>query len=215
MGTTKRPVRHSGLLLTLLAAGMLAACGGGGGDSGGPATSTIFIDVTEDAHTDGAGLTVPGDRHVVGDDAGGNDFRGLLRFPLASIPAGSNVVGAFLNISFLDKVGTPAGTGVNNLGQMQFIRINGAGSLTTGDYGSTALALDSASNLLVDLPNTRPRIGMLQVVLSALAAGDTHLKLRLQYQTASNFNGVTDQMQFASLAHGSEPRAILEVITQP
>lgn len=200
------------LALTLV---LFTACGGGGGDTGSPATSTIRIDVTEDAHTDGVSLTVAGDRHLMGDDAGGNDFVGLLRFPLASIPAGSNVVGAFLNISFLDRQGTPAGNQLNNLGALQFIRIDGSAALTTGDYGATGLALDPANNLIVDLPNTRPRIGMLQVVLSALAAGDTHLKLRLQYQMDTNANGVADQMEFASIDHASALRAELEVITQP
>ena len=74
-----------------------ASCGGGGGDSGG---TTIWINVTGDAHTDGASLTTIGAVHYVGDDAGGNTYRGILRFPLNAIPPGSNVIGAWLHLSF-------------------------------------------------------------------------------------------------------------------
>jgi hypothetical protein len=201
-------------LCTLVLAA-LPTCGSGGGDAGtSAATMTIMIGVSEDAHTDGAVLTIAGDRHLVGDDAGGNDYRGLLRFPLATVPAGANVVGAFLNLSFLDRFGTPAGPGINNLGDLQFIRISGAAPLAAGDYGAPPLAHDPANNLTVDFPNLRPRIGLLAPVLSALAASDTHLKLRLQYQTASNFNGVADYMEFASLAHATEPAAVLEVVIE-
>ena len=202
--------------VTLLTLGLLTACGGGGGDSGNnPATTTLFIDAIEDAHTNGVVLTTAGDRHLMGDNAGGDDFRGLVRIPLASIPAGANIVGAFLNISFLDRQGTPAGTGINNLGSLQFVRISGANTLATGDYNAPALALDPANSLAVDLPNTRPRIGLLTPVLSAVASGDMHLTLRLQYQMATNTNGVADQMEFASLDHATEPGVQLEVITQP
>lgn len=203
------------VLVLGIAIGVLSACGGGGGDPGtNPATSTITINATENGDTDGAVLTLAGDRFLIGDDAANNDYRGLLRFPLAAVPAGSNVVGAFLRVSFLGRNGTPAGNGINNLGRMQFMRISDA-PLAAGDYAQPALGHDPANDLVVDLPNTRPRIGFLQPVLSALAASDTHLKVRIHFQTATNFNGVADNMEFASIAHPTQVEAVLEVVTVP
>ena len=194
----------------------LASCGGGGGDPGNnAATTTLVMNVIQDGHTDGVSMTTVGVEHYVGDDVGGNDFRVVMRFPLAAIPPGSNIVGAFVYIPFLTREGTPAGNGINNLGDLQFVRIDGSAPLSIGDYNAPALALDPQNNLAVDLPNSRPRIGLLTPLLSAVAAGDTHLKLRLQYQMTTNANGVSDGMQIAGITHPTEIPAQLEVVTQP
>ncbi len=200
----------------VVALGILSACGGGGGDPGAnPATSSMTINATENGDTDGTTLNLLGDRFLIGDDAANIDYRGLLRFPLATVPAGANVVGAFLHISFLNRNGTPAGNGINNLGRMQFQRISGAAPLAAGDYALPALGHDPANDLVVDLPNLRPRLGLLQPVLSALAASETHLKLRMQFQAFTNFNSVADNMEFASIAHATQVEAVLEIVTVP
>ncbi|MCP5065485.1 MAG: hypothetical protein GY946_02880 [bacterium] len=215
MATTNKGQARYLWILSVFAIGLLTACGGGGGDSGSPGTVTVEILATETGVTDGATLSTAADRHIVGDDASNADYRGLIRIPLNTIPPGSNIVGAFINISFLQRIGTPAGNQLNNLGHMQFIRIDGSTPLAAGDYLAPQLALDPANNLIIDFPNLRPRIGLLQPLLSAVAAGDTHLKIRVQYQTATNGNSIADLMEFASLTHASQEGPLLEVIIQP
>ena len=201
--------------LGALIVALLPSCGGGGGDPGTPSTIPIEIFATETGDTDGIGLAVASDRYIVGDDATDVDYRGLIRIPLAQIPPGSNIVGAFLHVSFLQRFGSPAGNQVNNLGHLQFIRIDGSTPLDASDYGAQQLALDPANNLTVDFPNLRPRIGLLQPLLSAVAAGDTHLKIKMQYQTATNANGVADFMEFAStMPPPGHLAPMLEVIVQ-
>jgi hypothetical protein len=189
----------------------LGSCGSGGGDPGGGAgTTTIMIDAMADGHTDGVTLTLAGISHKMGDDAANLDTRALIRFPLAAIPAGATVVGAFLHISFLTVVGTPAA----GLGHLRFVRISGALTLAAGDYAAPVLAHDPANDLIVSLPGTRQRLGLLMPVLSALGAAETHLKLRLEYDMATDFDAMEDSLDFASIAHPTEPRAQLEIVYQ-
>ena len=199
----------------------LAGCGGGGGTPPGPGTQSIMIPVEDDALVT-ASLLFPWDATGItltsislGDDTQNNTYRGLMRFPLAAIPAGANVVGARLHIQFLERLGSPGDSisdGPGGLGDMQFHRLAG-GPLALADFGAAALAHDSASDLTVDTPNQTREVGALTVLQSAMAASESHLKVRVEYQVATNNDRILDQMRMGTRNSGNG--AVLEVVIQP
>jgi len=199
----------------------LAACGGGGGTPPGPNTESIMIPVEDDALVT-ATLLLPWDSVGItlvsinmGDDTQNNAYRGLMRFPLSAIPPGANVVGALLHVQFLDRLGKPGDTlsgEIGGLGDMQFHRLAGA-PLALSDFGAPSVAHDSASDLTADKPHTLRKVGALALVQSALGGADTHLKVRVQYQAATDNDGVLDQMRMGTRNSGNG--AILEVVIEP
>ena len=213
-------VARSSLVLVFSLLG-LAACGGGGGTPPGPNTQSIMIPVVDDALVT-ASLLLPWNATGItlvsislGDDTQNNAYRGLMRFPLAAIPPGANVVGALLHIPFTDRLGMPGDLlsgELGGLGDMQFHRLAGA-PLALADFGATSLAHDPASNLTVDTPDTTRMVGALALLQSAMAGADPHLKVRVQYQLLSDNDNVLDQMRMGTRNSGNG--AILEVVIQP
>ncbi len=204
-------------VLILLAA---ASCGGGGA-SPGPNTQEIWIPVADD------GVVTPTWLHPwddprsplsavwVGDDAQDAACRGLFRFPLADVPAGANVVGAVLRLAVSERLGNPGESyfeGAGDLGIMEWHRLPGT-PLALADFDAPSEAHDPEGDLPMDIPNHVWGVGVLEPVLSALADGDTHLKLRAQYTTPTDDDGAPDQIRMGTRGTGSG--AILQIVIRP
>ena len=100
--------------VALLAAVAIGACGGGGSTAPAPVTKSIIADSNQSGWI-WSGPTVParvtfGDPHVGDLDADYQlplGLRTVLGFNLATVPAGSHITGAILDLTLCGSVGSP------------------------------------------------------------------------------------------------------------
>ena len=198
-----------------------AACGGGGVEPDSD-NETISIPVADDGVVTASRLHTWDDPRAplpavwVGDDAQDGACRGLFRFPLADIPADATVIGAYVAVPWTKRLGNPGslpphttGDMIGDLGTMEWHRLPGT-PLDPADFDAPSEAHDPESDLPVDFPSPVWPVGALEALRSAMAAGDTHLKLRAQYSIDTDEDGDPDQIHFGSRGVGNG--AILDVV---
>ena len=194
-----------------LCVGLLAgSCGGGGSTPMGPvSTTTITIGVGNDGDSNGVTTELSDPFLTVGDDLVANVWRGMLLFPLDTVPAGATVVDAVLNISFGTKSGSPAA----NLGNLRFVRYQGVLGVSNAGYIGQELSHDPGSDILVDIENQRVQVNVRQLVTSAVGS-DSALGIRIQYFGATA-GPLADNVTIASGNNAdSTMRPVLDIVIE-
>ncbi|MGE0191507.1 MAG: hypothetical protein AB7T63_05625 [Planctomycetota bacterium] len=199
------------ILATLLAAPLtLAGCGGGSVFD--PPITAQMPNVAADsgyAYASGSFYTTDSGYPIRLGDIGTNvQRRGLLRFNLASIPAGATIEDAELRIGQYNITGNPYGT----LGDVTVDHVAMGVAFDGPDFSGGTLAsnigiLSTASSL------EEKSLNVTQRVIDDLNAGRSTTDFRLRFQLATDSDGAIDAAELNNAfdigANGQIPRLIV------
>ena len=199
-------------LLPILFLSILVGCGGGGGGGGSSTPPPLMLNIDSDSVRDGTviddgagtGDSIDAGAAIrVGDDASNNELRGFVSFPLAGIPANSNVVSAVLELRpFLvptglpfpdvrtDHIGIGAGLSIDDFGAVA--RDPDFGALV--DSGTGVFTLDVTTQVQDDLDNAR-----------------TYSEFRVRSPIPTDGDGVADMHLFGSGSTAPDLRPVLRL----
>jgi hypothetical protein len=194
----------------LAAAALLGGCGAGGGLFDSPEIVSNQP-ATLDGYVTSSGIVVATGPNgiAVGDNAGDDGRRGFVRFSLAGIPGGAELVSATLHMAQAAVTGVPYAT----LGNVRVDHMDLGPGLDAGDYGLAALDLDIgalSSNAALEVKS----IDVTAQVAADRIAGRPTSDFRLRFLAMTDLDGLIDSAQFEDLENnqGSGQVPLLTVV---
>lgn len=204
-------LRHTFLPGSLaLVAGLLGGCGAGAAIFG-PEIQTLHAPSTLDGYVTSAGFVSTNSTNgiAVGDNAADEGRRGFVRFNIAGLPAGVEIVSAELRLAQAAVLGAPYAT----LGTVRVDHVDLGVGLDAGDYAAAPLlsnfaVLSSDAVLTVKVVDVKAR------VLADIAAARTTSDYRLRFPTASDLDGVIDSALFEDVENNNATGVFPELVIE-